>query len=115
MPRHSAAVSSPGKTLKKTLEKVLAKVRRRRTRSQQGAPSTPEATPAVTPHGATVTGRTIFGDRPLRFRRMTLPDPDMPSLDDPSNFESAFKIRIAHLTHTRRDAQVLVERQYAGR
>jgi len=105
--------------LKKTLEKVLAKVRRRRTRSQVGGAdgaSPAEGSAAMTtPIGGTVTGRTIFGDRPLRFRRMTVPDPDMPSLDDPSNFESAFKIRIAHLSHTRRDAQVLVERQYAGR
>jgi hypothetical protein len=118
-PRHPLVDSSPGETLKKTLAKVLAKVRRRKARSQHGGTGQllpPEATPSPgAPHGATVTGRTIFGDRPLRFRRMTLPDPEMPAIDDPSNFETAFKIRIAHLTHTRRDAQVLVERQYAGR
>jgi hypothetical protein len=62
-----------------------------------------------------VTGRTIYGDRPLRFRRLTMPDPDMPSITDPSAFDSAFKIRIAQLLNTRRDAKVLVERRYAGR
>jgi len=114
IPRHTAVGSSPKETLKKTLARVLAKIRRRK--GGTGPASAPEGTSSVPArHGATVTGRTIFGDRPLRFRRMTLPDPDMPALDDPSNFESAFKIRIAHLSQTRRDAQVLVERQYAGR
>jgi hypothetical protein len=64
---------------------------------------------------AEVTGRTIYGDRPLRFRRLTVPDPDLPSITDPSAFANAFKIRIAHITHAPRDAEVLVERRYAGR
>jgi hypothetical protein len=62
-----------------------------------------------------VTGRTIYGDRPLRFQRLSVPDPDMPSITDPTAFQSAFKIRVAHLSRTRKDAEVLVERRYAGR
>jgi hypothetical protein len=62
-----------------------------------------------------VTGRTIYGDRPLRFQRLTVPDPDLPSISDPAALLSAFMIRVAHLTKTRRDAKVLVERRYGGR
>lgn len=62
-----------------------------------------------------VTGQTVYGDRPLRFRSLTLTEADMPVLDDPAGIEGAFKIRVARHTGAHRDAGALVERQYAGR
>jgi hypothetical protein len=64
-----------------------------------------------------VTGRTVYGDRPLRFRTLTINDPDLPSITDPSALEPAFKIRVSHMHAARppRDAQGLVEQRYGGR
>jgi hypothetical protein len=62
-----------------------------------------------------VTGQTVYGDRPLRFRSLTLTEADLPVLDDPAGIEGAFKIRVARHTGAHRDAGSLVERQYAGR
>lgn len=62
-----------------------------------------------------VTGQTVYGDRPLRFRSLTLAEADIPVLEDPSSIEGAFKIRVARHTGAHRDAGALVERQYAGR
>jgi hypothetical protein len=90
----------------KSLAKVLEKARRRVTGG--GDKSLAKGV-------GDVTGRTIYGDRPLRFQRLSVPDPDLPSISDPNALQSAFKIRVAHLTKTRRDAKVLVERRYAGR
>ena len=109
-----------GDMVRKSLVKILARIRRRKGRPTLGFGSLPMVT--TTPPSssmlrppAEVTGRTIYGDRPLRFRRLTIPDPDLPSITDPTAFEGAFKIRIGHLTHAPRDADVLVERRYGGR
>jgi hypothetical protein len=62
-----------------------------------------------------VTGQTVFDDRPLRFRSLTLTEADVPALEDASTIEGAFKIRVAKRTGARRDAWSLVERRYTGR
>jgi hypothetical protein len=98
--------------VKKSLAKIFAKVRRRKS---VPADATSRLAATVLRAPGEVTGRTIYGDRPLRFRRLTVPDPDLPSITDPSAFASAFKIRIAHIAQSPRDAEVLVERRYAGR
>ncbi|MEP6997669.1 MAG: hypothetical protein ABI900_08475 [Betaproteobacteria bacterium] len=67
------------------------------------------------PRPADVTGQTVFDDRPLRFRSLTLNEADLPSLEDPSAIEGAFKIRVAKRTGARRDALALVERRYGSR
>jgi hypothetical protein len=97
--------------LRKSLAKVLEKVRSTGAQPKRARKGVASLLRGV----GDVTGRTIYGDRPLRFRRLSMPDPDMPSITDPSAFDSAFKIRIAQLLNTRRDAKVLVERRYAGR
>jgi len=98
--------------LKKSLTKVLEKVRGAKGTGSPGKKGVPSILRGM---GGDVTGRTVYGDRPLRFRRLSVPDPELPSITDPSAFDTAFKIRIAQLLHTRRDAKVLVERRYAGR
>jgi len=62
-----------------------------------------------------ITGQTVFDDRPLRFRNLTLIEADMPALVDAGNTEGAFKIRVARRTGARRAAGALVERRYTGR
>jgi hypothetical protein len=71
--------------------------------------------PASPARRADITGQTVFDDRPLRFRSLTLAEADVPSLEDPSMIEGAFKIRVAKRTGARRDAWSLVERRYTGR
>jgi hypothetical protein len=63
----------------------------------------------------TVTGQTVFHDRPLRFRTLTVAEPDFPALEHPSAIEGAFKIRVAKRSRSRHDAHKLVEMKYASR
>src|SRR5437667_12594957 len=58
------------------------------------------------PPSSDVTGQTIFGDRPLRFRNFTLSEGDLLTLGKPSALESAFKIRVAKLSGPRREAGI---------
>jgi hypothetical protein len=62
-----------------------------------------------------VTGQTIFDDRPLRFRSLTLAQPDFKALEAAAGIEGAFKIRLAKFAGGPREAGVLVERRYSGR
>jgi len=62
-----------------------------------------------------MTGQTVFGDLPLRFRSLTGTDANFPAFDDPAAIEGAFKIRVARHSGAHRDSGALVERQYAGR
>ena len=61
------------------------------------------------------TGETVFADRPLRFRSLTVAEADLSVLEVPQGFHGGFKIRVARLGGNRREAGKLVERRYAGR
>jgi hypothetical protein len=61
------------------------------------------------------TGETVFADRPLRFRSLTVSEADLAVLEAPEGFHGGFKIRVAKLGGHRREAGKLVERRYAGR
>ncbi len=65
--------------------------------------------------GHTQTGTTVFDDRPLRFRSLTVSEADFPSFAQPSILEGVFKIRVAKRAHGHRDAIALVQKKYAGR
>ena len=65
--------------------------------------------------GVDVTGQTVFNDRPLRFRSLTVTEADFPALENPSAIEGAFKIMIAKRTTARRDAGALVHQKYNWR
>jgi hypothetical protein len=60
-------------------------------------------------------GETVFADRPLRFRSLTVTEADLSVLEAPEGFHGGFKIRVAKLGGRRREAGKLVERRYAGR
>lgn len=57
----------------------------------------PGQTHACSATGAEVTGQTVFNDRPLRFRSLTVTEADFPALENPLAIEGAFKIRVATL------------------
>ena len=87
-----------------------ARAPRKRKRAQRDSLAMTSTLPS-----ADVTGQTIFGDRPLRFRNLTLSEANLFALSHPSGVEGAFKIRVAKLSGPRREAGILVERRYAGR
>ena len=60
-------------------------------------------------------GETVFADRALRFRSLTVAEADLSLLEAPEGFHHGFKIRVAKLGGHRREAGKLVERRYAGR
>ncbi|HVF64122.1 MAG TPA: hypothetical protein VNE58_09020 [Casimicrobiaceae bacterium] len=61
------------------------------------------------------TGETVYGDRPLRFRNLTLTEADVPALYDPATLRDGFKIRISQLRGGRLQAGTLVETRYEDR
>ena len=108
--------------MKDSIRKIVGKLRRH----VAGAASAPDkrkrprrhripAMPFQPMARATTTGQTVFDDRPLRFRSLTLAEADLSSLARSSTLEGAFKIRVAKRTHAHRDAFALVQKKYAGR
>lgn len=95
--------------MKARVPKVLSKLRRG-TAQKRPAPTSRHAF-----HIADVTGQTVFHDRPLRFRSLTVAEPDLPALEHPSTILGAFKIRVAKRGGTRQDARSLVRHKYTGR
>ena len=61
------------------------------------------------------TGETVYGDRPLRFRNLTLTEAEVPPFDDPTNVPIGFKIRISQLRGGRLQAGTLVQHRYQDR
>jgi hypothetical protein len=119
--------------LRESIRKIVGRLRRDKgsvSHATSKASVSPAASKASVSHAATskkpsklgspvshtdVTGETVFDDRPLRFRSLTLAEPDLPSLEDPSTTLGAFKIRLAKRTGARRDVGALIERLYGGR
>ncbi|TMH63221.1 MAG: long-chain N-acyl amino acid synthase [Betaproteobacteria bacterium] len=105
--------------MKKTVKTIVGKLRggerpaARKTTSKKTKPRFPLDFPTFA--NTDVTGQTIFGDRPLRFRTLTLSEVDLKLLEHASGIEGAFKIRLAKLPGATREAGVLVERRYSGR
>jgi hypothetical protein len=61
------------------------------------------------------TGETVFDDRPLRFRSLSVSPADLAALEDPAAGHPGFKIRLAKLNGQRRDASQMVGTGYARR
>jgi hypothetical protein len=107
-------------SLKASINKIVRKLRREpitagRVSRKKKTSRSKSTTVARIPVRTDVTGQTVFDDRPLRFRSLTLTEADVPALEDASTIEGAFKIRVAKRTGARRDAWSLVERRYTGR
>lgn len=65
--------------------------------------------------GSDITGQTVFDDRPLRFKNLTLAQANIGELDDAPDLSGAFKIRVGKQAGTRREAISLVQRRYVRR
>ena len=108
--------------MKEPTQIALAKLRRKADAGssaksageQRDAADDPLEPPWTAP--VTTTGETVFVDsRPLRFRSLTVAEPDLSELEAPEGFHGGFKIRLAKLGGRRREAGKLVERRYIGR
>ena len=108
-------------TEKDSAQEVLARLRQKA--SDASAVRRPEDRRAATsdplePLWSTAdesSGETVFADRPLRFRSLTVAEADLSALEAPAGFHGGFKIRVAKLGERRREAGKLVEQRYAGR
>ena len=100
--------------MKPSLRKLISQLRHK-----PGPPPAARArrTPVVEAQpldAATRTGETIYGDRALRFKSLTMGEADLQSLDNPFN-HGGFKIRVAKQTRGQRQAGTLVEQRYSFR
>jgi hypothetical protein len=101
------------KGLREFLQKLLASFRPRGTGPLHGAkPRSSEQRSFALQES---TGETIFEDRALRFRSLTLSEPDLPTLEDPDSVAGSFKIRLSKLRRGRLHAASLVAHRYEDR
>jgi len=106
--------------LRKSLRKILKKLRLGR---DNASPKPHAATnmrgrsslTAVSLPGSDITGQTVFDDRPLRFKNLTLDQANVGEFDDAPDLSGAFKIRVGTQAGTRREAVSLVQRRYMRR
>jgi hypothetical protein len=105
-------------------DSVRKMVERLRGRITDGPPSRPasdapngESLPALFAEAQGRSGLTVFDDKPLRFRSLTLTaaSGEPAEVEDPGAIPGAFKIRVAKREGFRRAAGTLVERRYSGR
>jgi hypothetical protein len=108
--------------VKDPVRKLTDRLRGRKT--EDAAPSRPgaeaqnsESLPALFADVQGKSGLTVFDDRPLRFRSLTLTGAsgEPAEFEDPGAVPGAFKIRVAKREGFQRAAGTLVERRYTGR
>ena len=95
------------------LQRFLEFLRARKLVAAVTKPSTRSETKGYSIHGST--GETVYDNRPLRFRNLTLTEAEIPLPGDPSVAVAGFKIRISQLRRGRREAGTLVEHKYMDR
>lgn len=66
-------------------------------------------------HASRVSGETVYNVAALRFRNMSVAEPELPTFGDLPGSQEGFKIRVARLPARRHEAGRLVEKQYGGR
>ena len=101
--------------MKESVRKLVERLRGRR--SSNSPPPEPPQTDSL-PHFSTELGKsglTVFDDRALRFRNLTLANGTSETIDDPGALQGAFKIRVAKREGFRREASTLVDRRYTDR
>lgn len=107
------AVKDPAPSVLAKLRQVAEKSPAASGGARSAASGDPLEPPWSTP--ADASGETVFADRPLRFRSLTVAEADLSVLEAPEGFHGGFKIRVAKLGGRRREAGKLVERRYSGR
>jgi N-acyl amino acid synthase FeeM len=103
--------------VKGSIRKIVGKLRRQESKNASPPQQKTRGARSRRPKaGAEVTGQTVFHDRPLNLRSLTVTEVDIPTIQNPVAIEGgAFKIRVAKRSRTRRDATTLVRDRYATR
>jgi hypothetical protein len=105
--------------MKESVRKLVGRLRGRLGRSFIASKSEPPVDPSLpfTTDGREFkSGLTVFDDRPLRFRSLTMAEAGITGLEEPGVEHSAFKIRVA-TKHPgfRQAAGTLIEKRYGDR
>ncbi len=106
--------------MKDTLRRLAARLRAPRAGppTRSAPPREPlghSSLPFATEGAEFKSGETVFDDRALRFRSLTLADRAATGLEEPNAVQAAFKIRIAKRERFQQAAGTLIERRYADR
>jgi hypothetical protein len=105
--------------MKDSVRKLVERLRGRAggsARPPASVPPTSEPSLPFTTNGAEFqSGNTVYDDRALRFRSLTMADGGLTGLEEPGIDQSAFKIRVAKHEGFRQAAGTLIERRYSDR
>jgi len=105
--------------MKESVRKLVDRLRGRVARhsvAPKNEPPTEPSLPFVTNGREFKSGLTVFDDRPLRFRSLTMAEEGITGLEEPGAEQSAFKIRVA-TKHAgfRQAAGTLIDKRYGDR
>jgi hypothetical protein len=105
--------------MKESVRKLVDRLRGRIARhsvAPKSEPPTEPSLPFVTNGREFKSGLTVFDDRPLRFRSLTMAEEGITGLEEPGAEQSAFKIRVA-TKHAgfRQAAGTLIDKRYGDR
>ena len=105
--------------MKESVRKLVDRLRGRVGRhsvAPKSEPPTEPSLPFVTNGREFKSGLTVFDDRPLRFRSLTMAEEGITGLEEPGAEQSAFKIRVA-TKHAgfRQAAGTLIDKRYGDR
>jgi len=104
--------------MKESVRKLVERLRGRLGRSPfapKSEPPTERSLPFATDGREFKSGLTVFDDRPLRLRSLTMADAAATGLEEPNAEHSAFKIRVAKREGFQQAAGTLIERRYGDR
>jgi len=100
--------------LKEAVRKLVERLRGRRSTPPPPQPPHTDSLPQFSANLGK-SGLTVFDDRALRFRSLTLASGLEETIEDPGALQGAFKIRVAKREGFRREASTLVDRRYTDR
>jgi hypothetical protein len=104
--------------MKESVRKLVERLRGRLGRplmASRSEPPTEPSLPFVTDGREFKSGLTVFDDRALRFRSLTMAEAGITGLEEPGVEQSAFKIRVAKHAGFRRAAGTLIDKRYGDR
>jgi hypothetical protein len=104
--------------MRESVRKLVERLRGRLGGSAHGPRTHPPHEPSLpfTTDGREFkSGETVFDDRALRFRSLTLADTGATGLEEPNAEHAAFKIRVARREGFQQAAGTLIERRYGDR
>jgi len=104
--------------MKESVRKLVERLRGRLEKhaiAPKSEPPTEPSLPFATDGHEFKSGLTVFDDRPLRFRSLTMAEEGITGLEEPGVEHSAFKIRVAKREGFQEAAGSLIERRYSER